>query len=193
MPRRLHSYHRFFCRRRADARKKDRYIKGSALFCTAAGGISLASLWKERNQRLRIEEYLRINEQLIGWCNEISETFVKTEHKRVKRQAFVEERLINLGVLRGWELIEAEEDKGNDDNEGESGNDEAGHSASEISDEGDSVGVQDETKEPKIPKRVSEYGEREHFEFVEGFDDDDEDEKMEHQNANIKKGRLSRF
>jgi hypothetical protein len=126
MPRRLHSYHRFFSRRRADELKKDRYIKGSAIFCTGAGCYNLYSSLKDHKQRLQIEGFLGVNRQLIHWCNWVSKTFVETEQKTARRHAFVEERLIQAGILKGWELLQAEEGEESNDEEEESRVDEGG-------------------------------------------------------------------
>ncbi|KAN0119507.1 hypothetical protein V8E51_001715 [Hyaloscypha variabilis] len=100
----------------ADALKKDRYIKGSSIFCTGAGCYNLDSTLADHKQRLQIEEFLSVNRQLIHWCNWVSKIFVETEQKTARRHAFVEERLIQLGVLKGWELLEAEE--GEESNDG---------------------------------------------------------------------------
>lgn len=92
----------------------------------------------------------------------------------------MEERLIQLGVLKEWELIQAEEDQENDDEE-----------APEVADEGKGSGqVQNNERAQTNVDEGSGFGERVQSEFVVARDDE---EKMDNQIWDTKEESSSWF
>jgi hypothetical protein len=124
---------------------------------------------KDHKQRLQIEEFLGVNRQLIHWCNWVSKIFVETEQKTARRHVFVEERLIQAGVPKVWELLQAEEGEESNDEEEESRVDE-GETMHE--DPGKRVKAQNNEGKRTIIDGNPGICEREQSCFAEGVHDD---------------------